>query len=1042
MPLDFGGGDRLYHSAPPDYNGAYTVMMWAWNVGKQSGIGWRCPFSLRKDNSNYDCLELTDEGSGACWVLYSYNGGTGSGVYKPDGWAAGDLIPTTAGEWFHIALVRSSATSLVAYLWSENTHWPGQHEHSLTNTQSVTGRGNSGVHLTIGDWAYDGSDPWNEDVAAVKVWSRALTLAEIQRERFALRPVSADSLWGYYPLMGVSDAARDWSGGHTLTLSGTLALSTAVIPYPLGWGGVPIVAQEAGAGLHDLTAADLATGAPALGTPVLGIEGQLAPSDLATGAPALGSPSVGQVHALTANGLAAGAPSLAKPGLNVTIQESFEDATPANWDLTVTTSGTGTVTRSNAVTASEGSYTARCFTTETTDKAFVEDHDWTDTWSSSPDRYVWQRFRVYVPSATANALTGTEYLTLAGFWQSDGAAGWYLRLGASAALRFGGYSESTLQVREMYATLPLDQWVQIEMGLWTGPAPAIGRSFMVLVNGDAYGWFTYGAAQNGNDIYNRIGAGILETNSADDLTVYLDAWEEHTTGSYPNGTDNRPTTLPVTLDYRDQSGENVEYHYCTWSWYTPTLSATYGLTTTDRIQSGVNCDRIAPADLASNSVEIGIEWANGATPPWPPELEFSHYFAPMVAFHKSIRLETNLEVTCYYDAGDVTLIYESWTTGGTIYDSWQVPIDHTSGKRIPGRGDKIRARWRVTSATNLHVQADYYDASATTWYTNVLDDERDVTNINGVNFLDSDHIHVTNTIDSPAYTITYQSIAQIAQLTATGLAAGQPALAAPTLGQVHALECAGLTAGQPALGAASLAQAQALDALSLTTGPSLVGTATIRQQHALGGMALTAGQPAATAPTLGQTHVLLPAALSTGAALLEAPSAGTEGTDALAAAELRSGAPSLDAPSLGQLHAVVAVLLLGGTPVLGGPVLTGAVVLGAEGVASGAPVLDGPALTGYAALTAGDLASGALLADAPVVGQVHDLAAAGVLLGVPAFTLPLAVLLIGNLLGAAAAQDVLRYSAEAASTARYTVTATDTPRYTATASDAATAEEG
>ena len=72
----------------------------------------------------------------------------------------------------------------------------------------------------------------------------------------------------------------------------------------------------ASAGTDNLTASDLVTGSPVLGTPALGQAHALTATGITTSAPVLGSPALGQVHELTVTALIVGAPVLGTPSLS------------------------------------------------------------------------------------------------------------------------------------------------------------------------------------------------------------------------------------------------------------------------------------------------------------------------------------------------------------------------------------------------------------------------------------------------------------------------------------------------------------------------------------------------------------------------------------------------------------------------------------------------------------------------------------------------------------------------------------------------------
>lgn len=82
--------------------------------------------------------------------------------------------------------------------------------------------------------------------------------------------------------------------------------------FPGPWSNEASVSYAADA----LTATDITTGAPALGSPTLGQSHTLTASGITSGAPALGAPTLGQTHVLMASGLTSGAPALGSPALS------------------------------------------------------------------------------------------------------------------------------------------------------------------------------------------------------------------------------------------------------------------------------------------------------------------------------------------------------------------------------------------------------------------------------------------------------------------------------------------------------------------------------------------------------------------------------------------------------------------------------------------------------------------------------------------------------------------------------------------------------
>ena len=435
--------------------------------------------------------------------------------------------------------------------------------------------------------------------------------------------------------------------------------------------------------------------------------------------------------------------------------EPFE--TESGWIIETDTSGVGsTVARSNEQ-AYAGSYSGKCFTTNSGAKAQVRDviaSHWDDVPSADPGEFIWQRARIFIPTATADALTGAEYLDLAGFYVSSSASGWYLRLGASAVLQAVGPYGGTQYAFTLYDTLPINQWVELEIGLWSQTIEAGGRSFIVFVNGDVYGWYRLGSK---NTDYDRVAMGILATNSNDDLTVYVDNWYIYTTGTDPVGTDNRLISDPTTIDFTDQSGHNIDIQYATWKDAGTTWQdATNGVGGV-RFQCGPNSDK-QRANLESGWAEIVLDWIDGTEPAWPPDVLWgTYFFANMVAFKKYCPDEENLEIVILYNwdsSGTAELAYEAWGDSQVVYKLWELPeATSEAGAHFPEPGDKIRVHWEEVSATNLAVNVDYYDVSTNTWYWDCIVDSRNMSNQAGVNWLDHIHNQIEVTLETTKYSV-------------------------------------------------------------------------------------------------------------------------------------------------------------------------------------------------------------------------------------------------------------------------------------------------
>ncbi len=435
------------------------------------------------------------------------------------------------------------------------------------------------------------------------------------------------------------------------------------------------------------------------------------------------------------------------------VLETFEGAL-ASWSVVRSTTNGGSITQSST-TAAAGTYSARLATAGASQTAQLyttfSDAASSHTWRERPGTWRWQRAAVYVPSATVAALGSGEYLTLAGLYASANPTtfGWYLRLTQSGEMQVVGTPESgSPEAFRVYGTFPTNQWVELEIGLHSQQGDGVKRAFAFLVNGAFYGWYRQGRMTN--ETYDRAALGLLNTNSPDSLVVYVDQWRAATTGSFPDGPDSRSTAALQEQNFRTVSGVQVQYDWSTWT-NTLVLHPTYGLYSSEsRLQAGRNLDRMP--SVANGWGEIEIDWPNGT----PPAC-ISNYCAAMVGFRKEVNREENLEVVPITDAsGTFYLWFQAWagTNGPVRQASWRLPDAHAvPGRNLPEPGDIIRARWEAVSSTQLRIRASYYDASAGTWFTDVIDHTFTATNVSGVNYMDGYHEAASITIDSRYYSI-------------------------------------------------------------------------------------------------------------------------------------------------------------------------------------------------------------------------------------------------------------------------------------------------
>jgi hypothetical protein len=262
-----------------------------------------------------------------------------------------------------------------------------------------------------------------------------------------------------------------------------------------------------------------------------------------------------------------------------------------------------------------------------------------------------------------------------------------------------------------------------------------------------------------DETYDRISAGILDTNHTGPIDLFIDDWRQPTTNPFPPGPDNRSTAALQEHDFRNASGVQVQYDWSTWA-NSPTLDPTFGLyTPADRLQAGHNIDRMP--DLSSGWAEIEIDWTQGVP---PANNVLPGAFAGLVGFHKEINREQNLEINPIVDPSDnqVYMLFDAWPSVAGPEARWKLPAATTinDGRNIPEPGDRYRVRWEQVSATNLNIRVSYYDASTDTWHKDVINITPDVSNIaaqggNTINYLDEYHTVASVTIDTIFYSIRY-----------------------------------------------------------------------------------------------------------------------------------------------------------------------------------------------------------------------------------------------------------------------------------------------
>lgn len=207
-------GERLTNNASGwNYNAAYTVMVWVYISVDRNDWGYFMGAAL--DENSYDAMTLAQDGVTLQAEINAI---------------AADGTTLNTGTWYHVTMVRSSATQVLGYLGtlSSAPALDVTHNHSSISFRSAATTFGFNPLIWPGQWL-------NGRFAYAKAWTTNLSLAEIQREAYSIRPVRASNLYGWWPIFpGSGERGRDYSGnGRSLTEGGTL---TDEQEPPISWG--------------------------------------------------------------------------------------------------------------------------------------------------------------------------------------------------------------------------------------------------------------------------------------------------------------------------------------------------------------------------------------------------------------------------------------------------------------------------------------------------------------------------------------------------------------------------------------------------------------------------------------------------------------------------------------------------------------------------------------------------------------------------------------------------------------------------------------
>ena len=177
----------------------HTVAMWVYLVSH---------------TGNYMPIYSFDSGG---YSQVQTNGGGMTLTWYTGGGAMGSAVDLTVGAWHYVATVATTAASV------ETFYQAVAGAGSLSSVTGAIAEGgiDSGWTLKLGKNGFGDAYRWNGRIAQVKIWSAALSQAELEAEMTADSVVRTADLWAYYSFRDGPQTTDESGNGRTLTTLGT-----------------------------------------------------------------------------------------------------------------------------------------------------------------------------------------------------------------------------------------------------------------------------------------------------------------------------------------------------------------------------------------------------------------------------------------------------------------------------------------------------------------------------------------------------------------------------------------------------------------------------------------------------------------------------------------------------------------------------------------------------------------------------------------------------------------------------------------------------
>src|SRR5690606_23173102 len=173
--------------------------------GEQPAFSVSCWVYLSTDRDDYSTVWSLDNGTGNNIVIQTDGDGTTLGIVSNGSWSSVSLS-MSVGQWYWVGVVKNGSTATV---------------YRSTGTGTVSSTNHSVTGFLTADTLRIGQSPWggewlNGRMAAVKVWTDALSANEIQAERDYTSPLQTSNLRAWYPFE-VAETTDHSGNGETLS---------------------------------------------------------------------------------------------------------------------------------------------------------------------------------------------------------------------------------------------------------------------------------------------------------------------------------------------------------------------------------------------------------------------------------------------------------------------------------------------------------------------------------------------------------------------------------------------------------------------------------------------------------------------------------------------------------------------------------------------------------------------------------------------------------------------------------------------------------